>query len=452
MGPSVTYSYPATFARAWVDRWRNIQPDHRAILHGIVWVAFFVVLGRIAGAAKEMAVAWRYGIHQEVDAYLFVFNLMTWPISVWFSVLTVVLVPLAARVREGPAAELPRFRAELLGMTLLFGLTLAFLAWIGLPPLLHASWIGLPAGTVDLAIGMVPALVLLIPSGVLISLFSAWMMAARRHTNTLFEGLPALVICACLLSFPGGGIEPLVWGTIAGFGFQLATLAGALKWRDEIEPPRFTRLSHQWAPFWQGFTIMLVGQSLIGFVNIIDQFYVASLGAGAVATLGYANRILALILGLGAMVVARATLPVFSQIQVQGGRHLHGVVLHWVRVLFMVGVIAMIGGWWLAPWAVQILFERGAFTALDTEVVAEVLRYGLPQVPFYFAALVLVSYASSQRRYVVLFWSGAIAVVTKMIANSLLVSPLGLKGIALAWGVVYALNAQFFLLTMRPAK
>lgn len=447
-----TVTYPMALARVWVERFRNAHSDHHAIAQGMAWIALFVVVGKMAGAAKEMAVAWRYGVREEVDAYLFIFNLMTWPVGVWFSVLTAVLVPLAARIRQGTSTELPHFRAELFGLTLLLGLTLAFLTWIGLPVLLHLSWIGLPTTTAALAASMVPQLALLIPLGVTVSLFSAWMMAAGQHANTLLESVPAIAILVALVTFPAGGVEPLVWGTIAGFVFQLASLVAALRWRGEIEPPRFTRLSAQWSPFWQGFGIMLVGQSLMSFIGIIDQFFVASLGTGAIATLGYANRVLALILGLGAMAVARATLPVFSQTHARGETQLHRVVTHWMRLLFMLGLVAMLVGWWLAPWAVETLFERGAFTASDTEVVTEVFRYGLAQLPFYFAALVLVSYASSQRRYFLLFWSGVIAIVSKMIANALLVSVLGIRGIALAWGIVYALNAQFFLLNMRQPK
>jgi peptidoglycan biosynthesis protein MviN/MurJ (putative lipid II flippase) len=450
MRQAMTYSM--TLARGWVDRLRSAHADHHAIARGMAWVAFFVALGKLAGAAKEMAVAWRYGVREEVDAYLLIFNLVTWPIGVWFSVLAAVLVPLAARIRQAPSVELPLFRAELFGLTLLLGLALACLTWIGLPGLLRSSWLGLPGSTVAVAAAMIGPLTLLIPLGVLISLFSAWIMATGQHANTLLESVPAFVILAALLALPGNGVEPLVWGTMAGFVFHLASVAAALKRRGEIEPPRFTRLSSTWPAFWQGFGLMLAGQSLISCLGIIDQFFAAPLGTGAIATLGYANRVLALILSLGAMAVARATLPVFSHAHAQGGTHLHTIVTHWVRLLFTAGLVATTVGWALAPRAVQLLFERGAFTAADTEGVVEVFRYGLAQVPFYCAALVLASYASSQCRYGLLFWSGVIAVGTKLITNALFVPFFGIKGIALGWGVVYALNAQFFSLTMRQSK
>lgn len=424
-------------------RIHNAHPDHHAIARSMVWVALFVLLGSVARAAREMAIAYRYGVSAEVDAYLFVFNLVSWPVGVWFSVLTVILVPLAARIRQGESAELPCFRSELLGLALVLGLTLAFLGWLGLPLLLHSSWTGLSSTTVTIATQMVPTLALLAPLGVLTSLFSAWMMAAGRHANTLLESVPALVLLLALLAFPGGEVEPLLWGTLVGFAFHLTSLAVPLARRGEIEAPRLTRQSPQWPAFWQGFGIMLVGQALMSLTGIIDQFFAAHLGTGAIATLSYANRILALILGMGAMVVSRATLPIFSQAQAQGGAQLHRVAAHWACLLFVLGVVAMIVGWWLASWGVKLFFERGAFSADDTEVVAAVFRYGLPQLPFYFAGLVLVSLLVSQRKYHVISVIGALNLVVKIISNVLIVPYLGISGLMISTSIMLGISCLF---------
>ena len=160
-------------------------------------------------------------ISEDVDAYLFVLNLVSWPVGVWFSVLTVVLVPLAARIRHSTSVDLPRFRAELLGFTILLGMGLMLFAWLGLPLLLRSPWTGLPPTSVTIATNMVSSLVLLVPMGGLISLFSAWMLSAGRQANTLLESVPALVLLAAILAFPGGGAEPLVWGTVSDLSLGL---------------------------------------------------------------------------------------------------------------------------------------------------------------------------------------------------------------------------------------
>lgn len=440
----------------WLDviweRLRHAHPDHYTIARGMAWVSWFVFLGSIVRVAKEVAIASRYGVGVEVDAYLFVFNLVVWPVGIWFSVLTVVLVPLAARIWQDASVELPRFRAELLGLTLLLGVVLVLLVWLLLPVLLRSSWTGLPEATSIIATNMVPMLALLAPLGLLISLLSTWMLAAGWHANTLLESVPALAVLVTLLAFSGSGAEPLVWGTFAGFALHLVCLATPLVRRGELEGPRFTRQSPQWIPFWQGFGIMLGGQAFMGLTGIIDQFFAAHLGTGAIASLGYANRVLALIVGMGAMAVSRATLPVFSKAQAQGDEQVYRVAARWVRLLLVLGFATMAVSWGLAPWGIKLLFERGAFTSQDTAIVVELFRYGLPQLPFYFAGIVLVSLLASQGRH------GAIAVVAgtnllvKILAVQGLTAVFGIKGIALATSLMYATTLVLLGVVVKTAK
>jgi peptidoglycan biosynthesis protein MviN/MurJ (putative lipid II flippase) len=196
---------------------------------------------------------------------------------------------------------------------------------------------------------------------------------------------------------------------------------------------------------------MLLGQAFMSLTTVIDQFYAVSLGTGAVATLGFANRILSLVLTLAAIAVSRATLPVFSSGGTEDGARLQAVALSWMRVMFLAGVATMLACHALAPAGVGLLFERGQFSSADTLRVAEVLRFSLPQLPFYFCVMVLVSYALSQGRYRLVFWSGLIGCAGKVLGNVLLVPQLGLNGIALATTFTYALNALFFRIALtRP--
>jgi putative peptidoglycan lipid II flippase len=415
----------------------------------MAWIALFVLLGSVVRAVREMAIAYRYGVSAEVDAYLFVFNLVNWPVGVWFSVLTLVLVPLAARMRQGAAPQLPRFRSELLGLALVLAFAMGILGWLGLPLVLRSSWAGLPGATQTIATGMAGTLTLTASLGVVISVFSAWMLAAGRHANTLLEGVPALAVLVALIAFPGGGVEPLVWGTLAGFGFHLSSLAMSLARKREIETPHFTRASPQWTPFWQGFGIMLGGQALMSLTVIIDQFFAAHLGTGVIATLNYANRILGLLLGMGAMAVSRATLPVFSRTLAQGGDQVNRVATQWARLLFASGVLTTLVGWWLAPWGVKLLFERGAFLAQDTLVVTDVLRYGLTQLPFYFAGIVLVSLLASQGRHRVIAAVAAANLLIKVMANFVLVPWMGMNGLLVATTLMYMVSVSLCWLATR---
>ena len=430
-------------------RFRMADPQHVAIFRGMLTVALFTMLGKLMSAAKEMAVAYRYGLAAEVDAYQFLYNLVAWPMGVWTAVLTAVLVPLAARMRADSKGGPPQFRAELFGFALLLGFVLAIGGGIGIHAMLALGWSGLPSGSLQLAEAALPGLILLLPLGLLVALQSAWMLSAGRHVNTLFECLPPLLIAMAILAFPSGDIGPLVWGTVVGAMVHLLALLLPMAQRGELEAPAFTRVSPQWQWFWKGFGIMLGGQALLSFTVIIDQFYAVALGTGAIATLGYANRVLSLILSLAAIAVSRATLPVFSQATTSGAGDVQRVANSWAGLMFGAGIIVMLVSYLLAPWAIKLLFERGEFSSGDTQVVAEALRYGLPQLPFYFSSMVLVSFALSQGKYGLIFWSGVIGCAGKIIGNIILVPFLGINGIALAATFVYGANALFFWLALR---
>jgi putative peptidoglycan lipid II flippase len=406
----------------------------------MAWVVVFVFIGKVAGALKEMAVAWRYGTGQEVDAYLFVSNLVSWPLAVWLSLLTSVLVPAWARTRSAGEAELSRFRSELLAFSIGLGIALWALASRGLPLVLASSWAGLPEGTERVAQAMTPALSSLLAMGIVISLFSAWMLAAGRHLNTLFEGIPALVLLIAVLAWPRGGIEPLIWGTVIGYMVHLLSLAGAVGRSGDLSAPRFRMQSPQWVGFWRGFSVMLAGQALMSVTTVIDQFFAAHLGTGAIATLGYANRILVLVLSLGATAVTRATLPVFSRTQGQEPGRLRHMAMHWVRILGALGIIGGLLGWWLAPTMVHLLFERGAFTSTDAAAVTHILRFGLGQLPFYFASLVLVSMLTSQLRYAAICVVAIVNVLVKLVANSVFVPTFGVSGLMISTTVMLAVS------------
>ncbi len=439
---------PATI----ISRLRNAHPDHRAIAEGMAIGALFIFLSKLAGAAKEMAIAWRYGVSEVVDAYLFVFSVVSWPVTVWFGVLVVVLVPLAAAIRERSPQDLPRFRAELLGLTLLVGTVLGLVAAAGLPAFLSSSASGLSGTSLGVALDIAPSLSLMAFLGMPISLLSAWITFERRYTNTLLEGVPALSILIVLLATSNTGPAPLVIGTLAGFALHLAGLSALLVRRTELEPPRFAFQSPHWGAFCRGFGIMLAGQAVLSVTNVVDQLFAARLGAGAIATLSYANRIVALVLGLGATAVGRATLPVFSEAQAKGLQHVDRIALRWSQLLFGAGIIALALAWWLAPWGVRILFERGAFTARDSRAVTEVLRYGLFQAPFFFASLVLVSLVSSRHQYTTLFVAGLVALGVKIGTNAVLIPWFGLDGLVLSNALVYGATAGFLAVTVKTGS
>jgi peptidoglycan biosynthesis protein MviN/MurJ (putative lipid II flippase) len=154
----------------------------------------------------------------------------------------------------------------------------------------------------------------------------------------------------------------------------------------------FGHSSPEWRGVYSALGVMIARSLIASLVTPVDQMFAARLGDGSVAILGYANRLVALITGLGAVTLARALLPVFSRAAVadqisRGYRQ----ASRWTWISFACGLVAITVGWPSAPWIVGIVFERGSFDAGNTQQVVEVLRAFLFHLPFYFGVLSLFS-------------------------------------------------------------
>jgi peptidoglycan biosynthesis protein MviN/MurJ (putative lipid II flippase) len=416
-------------------RLSTIRPEHKQIARGVAAVGTFVLAAKLIAMVKEIAIAWRYGVSPTVDSYLLVFNLVQYPASIWAGVIGAVLVPYAVRLRHVASRDLVRFRSELLGAAILLAVALTVGVWLLLPWVLQQPWIGLEAEQMALAANMVVPGGAILAVSILIWLWATWTMAGSRHVNTLLEGAPALVILLGVLIV--GGSNTLMWATLFGFVLQAVLLLLSLRMHNDIEKPSFVFSSSHWRLFLSGIGVMLVGQALMNAVGLVDQLFAARLGPGAISSLGYANRLLGLLLALGTTTIGRAVLPVLSQAHVQGHNALKQVAFQWALLLGIVGLITAVVGIWLAPIGVQAMFQRGQFTAEDTARVADVLRYSLIQVPFYFASTALVYTLLSQGRQLAVAAVAAFSLILKISLSLALVPVLGLDGLVLATSGVY---------------
>jgi putative peptidoglycan lipid II flippase len=429
------------------DASRRSNNEHLDIGRGVVTVALFVLLGKLAGAAKEMLVAWRYGVNADVDAYLFLFNLVNWPISLWLGLLTAVLIPVFSKAQHGSHGELRRFKEEFLGRSLLFGAAMAAIGAVAMLGLWDSSLTGFPADTIAIGREITVPMALLIPFGLLIGFFSVTLLAAGQHMNTLLESVPAIIIIIAILAINESGIEVLAWATVAGFACHAVCLAIPL--REEIGVPRLGGRSAYWPAFWTGFSIMLVAQLFMSLTVFVDQFFAARLAEGALSTMNYAQRILALILGLGATAIGRAIIPVIAKSTDSAGLHLHRITMRWVWIAFAASTAVVVVGWWLAPWMVELLFERGAFTAQNTQAVTSLLRLGLFQIPFNISAVILFYALAGRQVHTWLAIAAATALLIKFGGNTLLVPLYGADGIMWSTGLMYAILMCLYLHMLR---
>ncbi|WP_299029170.1 lipid II flippase MurJ [uncultured Thermanaerothrix sp.] len=429
-----------------------MHQNHRRVARGVVSVATFVLVSKFIGAVKEMALAQRYGISREVDAYLLAFNLVTWLPTVLWAVGSLTLVPtLVALIKQ---QEERRFLAELNGTTIQLGLlTTAMVVTLGTAVigLIVRSW---DASAQELARAFVWQLALAGLMLVLSASLSIRLQAREKQGYTLLEAMPSLGVLGFVALIPSSGPGPLIWGTLTGAVAQLGLLvlmvqrAGALgQW------VTFRRSSPYWSYAYIYFSVVFVGQIAASMVAPMDNVFAAQLGKGAVATLGYATRLIALATGLAATAIGRALLPVLAGVVAKGDLKLgRAHVLQWAKLAAIGSGLVTILGWIAAPTVVTLVFQRGAFTAEDAAVVARVFRFALLQLPFYCFGIALVQWFAATRRYSVLTGTAVLGVLVKFALNVLFTRLLGVAGIALASAGLYLFTSVALLVMARRGQ
>lgn len=434
--------------RVWpFHRLRVVHPNHIRIARGMIAVGLFLISAKFMGFLKEMTIANWYGVSEVVDAYVLAFTIATWlPVVAW-SIGTAVLVPVLASLSKRPEEERLFFR-ELNGSSLLLGffIAAATAGLCSLIPLLVKEW---DTQAVELARKFTW---LLMPFGFLVLLsasLSIRLQARENYIYTFLESMPALGVISFLMLFPETrGGAPLIWGTLFGGGVQVCLLvwiAGQV--RSLGDGIAWRHRSPYWKQVYVNLNIMAVGQIAISLLALVDNAFAAQLGEGAIATLGYANRLVALLSGLGATTIGRALLSVLAQTVSDGEFRLARVqALQWAGLIFLTSGFVAFLLWLFAPAAIALLFQRGAFTTSDTMAVARVLRFGLVQVPFYCSGIALVQWFAATGRYGLLTGLAVAGIVAKIALNAILAPILGVAGIALATSGVYVINMVILLI------
>jgi putative peptidoglycan lipid II flippase len=86
---------------------------------------------------------------------------------------------------------------------------------------------------------------------------------------------------------------------------------------------------------------------------------------------------------------------------------------------------------------IRIIFQRGAFTAVDTRIVGRVLAFLSLQIPFYMLAQIGVRLISALKRNSMLMVIAGVNMVLNIVFNLILMRYWGVAGIALSTSFVY---------------
>ncbi len=249
---------------------------------------------------------------------------------------------------------------------------------------------------------------------------------------------------ACLFSWPLA--YTISVGVLVGGVWQFWAQWEALRRRGVYwKMPR--RLNHEGAMKIGKLLLPRLWGSAVYQLNVFVDTFCASLavivGAGGIAAIYYANRIIQFPLGVFGYALSSVTLPSLSKLAQENDLlRFRSTLLFALRNLMLVLIPVAAGLAIFSTWIIHIVFQRGAFDAYSTSITAQVMLFAALGLPFFGASRILVSafYALQDTKTPVKVATACLLI--NLVLNVVLMFPLKIGGIALASSISGAVNCQ----------
>jgi putative peptidoglycan lipid II flippase len=401
---------------------------------------------KFVGAGRDLALAHQFGTRGEFDAYLIAYAIPSFMTNLIAGSLAATFVPLViqARERDGMDAARQLFSATVVRLSLaLLALTVALgVATRYFVPMLAT---GFTPGQLALAVRLSYVLVPTLALGGLSLTFGAVLNASGRFARVAVAPLltPAVQL-ALVLTARENKIEALAYGTSAGALIEAVLLMWAAYREGYLPLVRGERYGACRSVFGRQYVAMIVGSALMGSTVIVDQSMAAMLGGGSVSALAFGTKVVSFLREIGPAAMSTVLLPHFSRLAAdRDWDALRRDLALYSRIILAVSAPGTLIFAFFSRPIIALLFQRGAFTPSDTEIVSYVQTLFAIQIPFYMLGLMFVRVLSAFQANHLLMYGTAISVVVNIGLNLVFMKQLGVAGIALSTSGVYFVSCVY---------
>jgi putative peptidoglycan lipid II flippase len=406
-------------------------------------------VSRIFGYFRDAAMAWVLGAGFGMDAFAVAYRLANlFRRLVAEGSMSSVFVPVFVAYREGHSREeLWDFaRKFFYALTLVTGLIVA--AQVIFAPLIVGlmapGFVQVPGKwelTVFLTRLMAPYLLFVALAAFFRGILNSYGRFALPAFSSVYFNL-AVIASAFLivpwLKEPAAGIAigVLIGGALQWLSQLPAVIRCGMSFRFGISlsHPEIRKVGKLMAPG-------ILGTGVLQINLVVASLMASFLREGSVSHLYYADRIMELVLGIFVVSLTTVTVPEMARSAARNQMgEVKSTLMFSLRSISFVAIPATVGLFLLSDPIVHVLFERGRFTALDTERTAAALAYFSVGLCFIAANRILVSafYALQDTKTPVQIAS--ISLAANALLNWALMHPLKEGGIALATSLAAVLS------------
>lgn len=404
---------------------------------GIVLAANLI--SKVLGFVRETVLAAQFGASAATDAYLVGFVIPGILFGVVGAAITTVFIPVLNQyITKGQGDQAIRLENDVLHVILFLAVLLAVVGLVLTPGLVQLIAPGFEGPRHDLAVKltriMLPAIVFMGLSG-----WATGALNAHKHfAAPAAIGLPfnLILIASIWLGGRRYGIELVAVGSFIAIASQFLIQFPGLRKSGyryistfDLHNPDLRKMGVLILP-------VLIGTGA-GNLNIfVDRMLASGLEVGSISALNFANKLVALPVGLFGLTLVTVLYPSLSEMaSLEDIRKYQAILRRGLGVLALITIPITFGTVILRVELVKLAFQHGVFSSQDTERTAYALL-------FYSIAIMALAWRELLNRAFFAFQDtatptaiGILSVVLNISLNLMLVGILGIGGLALATSI-----------------
>ncbi len=400
---------------------------------------------------REVAIAAKIGAGQDVDAYLIAALYPILLTTVFASTLSSTVVAVYQRVSHTGAVERDEYECAAWTLAVLLVVAITVLLGALLGPLVRLATPGFRQQDRALAIKMAT---LLLPAGACgaLSAFQSAVLNAKKlfAVPALATSLNSLAVLVTVLVLGDkAGVLAIPYGSLIGGASSLVLLSVYCS-RKGVKLRLVRRF---WTPS-VAHTIRSAAPLTIGVIAtfgtlFVDRAMASSLGAGSIAALGYADKVIKIPETVVMGTLAVVLFPYLAQSAAAAdGRELSEVSTFGVNAMLLLLVpITVVCAVMNRP-IIELLLQRGRFDVGATQMTALALSGYALGLAFNGMGYVFPRILLALEKNYVIAVLGFGNILLKLAYNSLLIPILGHAGIALATSLMYLTTDLLFVLAL----
>ena len=410
-----------------------------------IFITAVLLIGRGLGLIREVIFANYFGLGAEYDLYLVATVLPVTINSIILYIAQNYFIPNYNSAKKNSENDAVEFTGSSVWLFLFGGLIISLILIVLSDTIFSVYLPDASVKSLESATSLFKIVLLGIPFFAASSVFSAYLQARFEfRLPSLSQLLLNIALIVLVLAFHSSmGVTAIAIGYVIGIILQFSLLIYFVQKEVNLFQLKFFTKKKYWQFVSGSLILIVVIESLSQLFMFSDRYFYNSVEPGGIAALNYAIHLYLLPLSIISLAISTAIFPALSKSineeRDETEKHLNNFFSINIILFVPITIIILFFG----DVIIRILYERGEFSAHDSEITFSVLKIYAYSLIFYSSYAVLNKLIYSKKLIGYLLLVAVMSISLKIILNFVFVDNLKQDGLALS--TTLSFSSFFFL-------